>query len=344
MRTPFHCEVAGLYYHLDKPQEGTFSGYTKADPTNKYDKNAIGVYSDAGDLLGYIPATETKAFRIWNLGKSDIPITYKMSQYKEYDGTIHWTATIDLVDANLDSSPIVLGKKIALSGDFLYAPKNIVKAILTSYGAIIGNRTINRKTDFVIYDNSLEMDAMDLKDNPEYHFEIISFWDLMQKILQDKPHNEFYGKKVAMWNSFAPDADYRKDEAILLDFMIESGAKVGKYSKKDTEIVIDERAYQRKMSKDASELGKQVVFIEDIYLNYFNFDISQYKKQQEASQIDSSNEIVVNLNDVLAKKIKELDDTQPSNRVDNSKKGGCLSVLILLIAIPSALWIILSSL
>ena len=38
---------------------GNSVGYLKREPSNKYDPNAIAVYSEGGHHLGYIPATDT---------------------------------------------------------------------------------------------------------------------------------------------------------------------------------------------------------------------------------------------------------------------------------------------
>lgn len=38
---------------------GSINGYIQPQPSNRYDPNAIAVYSEDGHHLGYIPATET---------------------------------------------------------------------------------------------------------------------------------------------------------------------------------------------------------------------------------------------------------------------------------------------
>lgn len=336
MRTPFCCEVAGLRHHWSKPVEGDYQGYIKAEPTNPVDSNAIAVYLDNGQMLGYIPADQNKNFRIWSANATEFKASIRVTSDEYFSYPYH--ASLKIVDDSACQSPIVSGKKVVISGEYNYARIESIKSILSSYGAIIGNKVINRKTDLVVYESSIETKALELKNDPEYHFQIVSIWELMQTILADQPHNEFYKKKVSVWYTLSNM--YMADETSLLtEFLIESGAIISKYTKKETEIVIDEKRCQRKHSKDAAEAGKQVLFIEDIILQYRGVDISK-PVEEESSQESPNETIVIN----MAESNDAPSANQPASSNATPQKGGCMSMLILLLTIPTALWLIISHL
>lgn len=64
--TEYFCSIAGVSHHNDEDNIGGFIGYCMADPNNRYDKNAIGIYESGGRLVGYIPKGEQKDFRAWS--------------------------------------------------------------------------------------------------------------------------------------------------------------------------------------------------------------------------------------------------------------------------------------
>lgn len=64
--TEYFCSIAGVSHHNDEDNIGGFIGYCMADPTNRLDKNAIGIYESGGRLVGYIPKDEQKNFRAWS--------------------------------------------------------------------------------------------------------------------------------------------------------------------------------------------------------------------------------------------------------------------------------------
>ena len=321
MRTTFHCEVAGLSYHWSNPIEGQFKGYIQAEPTNPKDPCAIAVYLEDGKMIGYIPSETTQALRIWSSGATDMPVSIKV-----WEDNLYSYASLTIINEHAETSSIVNGKKMVLSGEFRFVPIDSVKSVLSSYGAIIRSKVINRKTDLVVFESSIDTNALELQHDPEYHFEIICLWDLMKKIIADFPKNEFYGKRVSVWYNRLPE-NTLTNEYLLTEFLFESGAILGKYSKKETDIVIDERQYQRKSSQEAEVAEKQVRFIEDIFKEYRNVDIT---KPQKAKPIK----------DTVVIKLETSPDIVSVSRGNNSKKG-CLSVLLLLV-IPSALWLMLS--
>lgn len=64
--TEYFCSIAGVSHHNNEDNIGGFIGYCMADPNNRYDKNAIGIYESGGRLVGYIPKDEQKDFRVWS--------------------------------------------------------------------------------------------------------------------------------------------------------------------------------------------------------------------------------------------------------------------------------------
>jgi hypothetical protein len=64
--TEYFCSIAGVSHHNDEDNIGGFIGYCMADPKNRHDKNAIGIYESGGRLVGYIPKDEQKNFKAWS--------------------------------------------------------------------------------------------------------------------------------------------------------------------------------------------------------------------------------------------------------------------------------------
>lgn len=65
MGTEYTCKIAGITHHASSYDIGGFVGVVCSDPTNPYDGSAVGIYSETGKLLGYIPKNELKEFREW---------------------------------------------------------------------------------------------------------------------------------------------------------------------------------------------------------------------------------------------------------------------------------------
>ena len=56
----YQYPIAGINYRKGiAAYLGRSTGYIKPEPTNRHDPNAIAVYADDGNHLGYIPATDT---------------------------------------------------------------------------------------------------------------------------------------------------------------------------------------------------------------------------------------------------------------------------------------------
>ena len=75
--------IVGINYRKRiKDYVGNVAGYVDAEPTNKYDPNAIAVYAKDGHHLGYIPEAET--YEVRELGLP-FPIKAYCEIEEEYD-------------------------------------------------------------------------------------------------------------------------------------------------------------------------------------------------------------------------------------------------------------------
>lgn len=91
--TEYFCSIAGVTHHNDEDNIGGFIGYCMADPNNRYDKNAIGIYESGGRLVGYIPKDEQKNFRTWSK-RDPLPC---IGFIEEFDGRMR--GKVKVIDA-----------------------------------------------------------------------------------------------------------------------------------------------------------------------------------------------------------------------------------------------------
>ena len=61
-----------MQYHNSTQDIGGFLGYIRSEPDNPHDKNAVAIYRNDNKLIGYLPKSETNAFRNWSQ-KEDLP-------------------------------------------------------------------------------------------------------------------------------------------------------------------------------------------------------------------------------------------------------------------------------
>lgn len=66
MTTEYTCRIAGITHHASSHDIGGFVGRICYDPSNLYDRQAVGIYTENGKLLGYIPKNELNEFRQWS--------------------------------------------------------------------------------------------------------------------------------------------------------------------------------------------------------------------------------------------------------------------------------------
>lgn len=91
----FETRIAGAPHHCNDSDIGGFLGYIQTEPSNPYDKNAIGVYRNDGKLLGYIPKNETTQVKRWASQDSLPCIGYIMTG----DMVDYW-GKITIIDAD----------------------------------------------------------------------------------------------------------------------------------------------------------------------------------------------------------------------------------------------------
>lgn len=80
----FSSVIAGVNYHNTDIK--SFVGYVKPDPTNEFDKNAIGVYEHDGTFVGYLPKKEQERYNRWKSDENSMAVIgyiYKFFQTKE---------------------------------------------------------------------------------------------------------------------------------------------------------------------------------------------------------------------------------------------------------------------
>lgn len=65
----YETKIAGINYHLsvnDKSSIGLVFGYCMLEPSNKYNQNAIAIYTNRNKLLGYISEEDLEDFTEWS--------------------------------------------------------------------------------------------------------------------------------------------------------------------------------------------------------------------------------------------------------------------------------------
>lgn len=78
-------DIAGINFRRGlRNYVGSFMGYLKPEPTNKFDENAIAIYHSEGKHLGYIHADRTDEIRALNL-QFPIPIWGEIEEDYDFD-------------------------------------------------------------------------------------------------------------------------------------------------------------------------------------------------------------------------------------------------------------------
>lgn len=102
---PYFCKIAGVQYRNDVRDIGGFLGYVCSELTNKYDKNAIGIYRNDDKLLGYIPKDEIADFRKWS-EKENLPCIGFIKDGDEV--TLH--GKVKVIDGDKDETELEIVK------------------------------------------------------------------------------------------------------------------------------------------------------------------------------------------------------------------------------------------
>ena len=161
MRIPATFLIVGLKHHTNADFSGTFEGYTKAEPNNPHDTNAIAVHEQSGKKIGYIARERTAYVREWGKGKTDFNGKISIQGYGSYRD-----AYITLVE-EYESNPKhpLYNKYVCVeipSGSYVL-DKTDIKSLINSYGGK-AQSVISKKTDYVVYVKDLSGKALDVRD------------------------------------------------------------------------------------------------------------------------------------------------------------------------------------
>ena len=259
MHFPYTTEIAGLRYHYDASWPASFPGYVKADPANTHDPNAIGIYTESGDLVGYVPRNDTSLLRAWAACDMYWPLecfvtTDVSERYNIYRGS----AVILPPAAPSYTNGPYSGKKIyikAASGADVIDPH-----ILKVFGAEKSVQ-LSRTTDYVIYDGETTNIVKDRMDDERYHFKTLTVNEFIKSAIPEADRNPLlFGKTVS------PATAREGDLAIFLEkFLLMAGAIYRpRYSKTCTDIVVQWDDYPTVVSKKAIQDGKTVLRFKDL--------------------------------------------------------------------------------
>lgn len=97
--TEYSCAIAGAKYRNNS--EFGFIGYTKPDPSNEYDKRAIGIYRLDGTLIGYLPKDEQADYRAWS-NRNILPCVGII--YEGYNGDLR--GSVKIIDADRPTTEV----------------------------------------------------------------------------------------------------------------------------------------------------------------------------------------------------------------------------------------------
>lgn len=92
----YSYNIAGINYRKGIASfVGNSVGYLKREPSNKYDPNAIAVYSEVGHHLGYIPATDT--YEVYSLHlRFPIPVAIHIDRCYDGDDRRFFVGTVTI--------------------------------------------------------------------------------------------------------------------------------------------------------------------------------------------------------------------------------------------------------
>lgn len=247
MRFPLELSIAGVSYHCTSTDEGSHTGYIKAEPNNQYDSNAIGIYSE-GKLYGYIPKEQTLLVRLWGKGKTDFKCEFTIW----LNDSIRDGGTVTIIDESFE--PIHLSYT-----HFAFGVGNRNDKIDPSDFGIKNCNSKEKVIDYFVTDDPDSVPVSYSKRN----LPLMTYSDFYEKLFAEVEDNEWKGKNICI--PFKINDEYTK---LIEKYLIYSGANVSnKYSKNTTDIVIDREAYGKlKVTEKAEEEeGKVVYMLDDIY-------------------------------------------------------------------------------
>ncbi len=336
MLSNYSTYIAGVWHHCKESDNGYYDGYVVSE-NNPYDPHAIAVYTNAGKKVGYIPRAETRVFRFWSNGVEKMPCKLRIVINPEYPRQSISEINFDSPELSHTASEKYAGKSVHLSGQFL----NIfgVKNALENSGMIVNSR-LRRDTDYVIYDEGLTDSVSQKHNDDKYHFESLYAPKFLGEVFSTS-EIDFRGKEIAFAHN---SIDYLSD-LLKSELMFYGATIVPKYRRSTTDIVvIPEKGASYSQAEKALTDGKTVMSEYELLSMFGNISIlpeehkrrlksgNDYKwKDSELSSPETS----------TAKSEPKLTQTiQISIPANNTKKSGCLSVVVLAMLVGIA-WIII---
>lgn len=340
MRFPYSSEIAGISHYCTINDEGDYTGYTKAEETNPYDKNAIAIYLDSGKLVGYIPKYDNINFRIWSKGKTNLKCFIRIRANEGYKHTFFDTQITVFDTYPIDEQNPLYGKNIHFSGDTdWYIDYGFgLKEFCESYGAIVGN--LKKATDYVVYDKGVTDTVKAKSENDAYHFQMITYWDLVKLATsRNNENNKFFGKNVAF--SYVYNSDVAKQKYIL-QYLIENGANISFRYNKGVDIVIDRKEYGKvKIAQKAETDGKEIILDTDLIKSY-GYEISDKDANAIIQKSAAKQETTGRTPKIEVKSVSiEFVDSKDSKDSKNDDNGntGCIIAFVVVALLTLGYWI-----
>lgn len=308
MRFPLNFDIAGVKYHYKSNWPNKFNGYVQPEKDNKYDSQAIAIYNDNTELVGYIPRDQTRNLRVWAGGDfTKLPCEIRLDislQYDIYNGCV---VVHDNIDEDYKENSYQ-GKNIFIKS--VNGGRRFVHDMLYASGAI-KNAQLKKATDFVVcVDDQAKAEFPAPKDST-WHYEVITDKEFLQGIIPKDKQNPLIFNKV-----ISPETQRESFFAQLLEkYLISEGAIYRpRYNKRETEVVIRWSVFNETntLNKAISD-GKEIINAEDV-LPY------AYKKLE-----------VIDLSEPSYDTSTPITITFKSTAKSNQNKG-CILIMIMLIA------------
>ena len=332
MRFPYSSEIAGINHYCTIQDEGDYTGYTKAEETNPYDNNAIAIYLDNGKLVGYIPKYDNINFRIWSKGKTSLKCFIRIRVNEGYKHTFFDTQITVFDTYPISEQNPLYGKNIHFSGDTdWYTNYGFgLKEFCESYGAIVGN--LKKATDYVVYDKGVTETIKTKSENHAYHFQMITYWDLVKLATSQNEGNKFFGKNVAFSYMYNPNIAKQK---YILQYLIENGANVSFRYSNNIDILIDRKEYGKvRIAQKAEADGKEIILDTDLIKSY-GYAISDNDATTIIQKASLKQEAIEHTPKIEVKSISiEIVDSKHS---EENKKGNTGCILSIIVAILIAI-------
>lgn len=323
MRTPFNCNIAGLYYHAQDMVSGRYSGYVKLEQ-NPHDPNAIAIYeSYDNSLVGYIPRELTYLVRLWapTFDRLDCEMLLEIiPEYKVFRGTV---TIFDKPRENPNSK--YYKKKIYICRENIPTPNIDLSCFATSYGCIV-NSSLKKDTDFVIYYNELTDIVKRRMGTDSFHFETIKRQEFISEIILPEERDErFYGKSV----SFASTRSSTYAD-LVAQYLIEHGATLSLTKNASAEVLIKWNKWTNKSAVSKAEDRGQVVLAASDVLGAEERMINTSEKKGQTS-LENKKLPSFSSNHSINNDRNSLKRDYSSNVNTNNNSAGCIGVIVLAI-------------